>query len=66
MDAEGWTDYFLCRPPRVLCLFSREGHTETFVALPSEFRPEFNVAGLRWKLTGVGKVALERIPVRAR
>ena len=50
-----WHDYIYSSPPRdVLCKFSRDTGS-TWMGYARDFHPEFNVAGLCWRLTGIGK-----------
>lgn len=58
LDRESWTEYDFQRPPDVLCKFWNSNTYRTFIAKPSDFSPEFNVAGLYWKLTGIGREQL--------
>lgn len=58
-DSDGWYDYVGNPAPKdKLCQF-KQGHEENegepWVGYASEFRPEMNVAYLKWKLTGIGK-----------
>lgn len=59
---DGWSDYIFSPPPAVLCQFRRESTGETFLANPLEFSRIFNVAGLQWRLTGIGKQQIEADP----
>ncbi len=64
-DEDGWHTYIGDRPPEdTLCVFER--HTETYqtpsfpqitrwVGYRNEFHPEFNIANLKWRLTGIAK-----------
>ena len=58
--SEGWIPYELQSPPPVLCQFKRTNGA-IFLVNPTSFDPAFNVAGLRWELTGIGREELERI-----
>jgi hypothetical protein len=66
----GWTDYLFKRAPSgILCQFARVetsdngGYmTKPWVGVQDDFRPEYNVAGLYWRLTGIGREQLERCP----
>lgn len=61
MTPEGWTSYELRRPPDVLCRFVRFSDLteQALICKPSEFRPEMNIAGLYWRLTGIGRKEFE-------
>lgn len=65
MVPEGWTSYELRRPPDVLCQFARDGGMP-FICKPSEFYPEFNISGLYWRLTGIGREYLDSLPPEMR
>jgi len=45
-------------PPQLLCMFRRAEWRQPGIGYACEFSPEFNVAGLEWKLTGIAKEAL--------
>lgn len=53
-------------PPPVLCQFWRGDGRPPFVAFPYDLAPEFNIDGLFWRLTGVGRAQLEAMPERER
>ncbi len=62
MPGEDWTSYELHSAPRgLLCQFRRQDGF-AFTGYAKDFFPEFNVAGLEWKLTGIAKEQLERMP----
>ena len=55
-DTEGWVDYINCSPKKdVLCQFKQHEDGIPWVGYSSEFHPEFNVAYLKWRLTGIAK-----------
>lgn len=62
----GWISYIESPPPHyILCQFVRricwEGPVwAQWVGMRAEFSPEFKVANLYWRLTGIGKHQLER------
>ncbi len=66
MNGEDWTSYeFQPAPRTLLCQFRRkDGFAYTGYA--EDFYPEFNVAGLEWKLTGIAKEQLDRMPPEVR
>ena len=55
MTLDGWTSYAYKSAPHVLCQFWREGWDSTRIFNIADGGPEFNVAGLYWKMTGIGK-----------
>lgn len=62
MNGEDWTEYTFQPAPRtLLCQFRREGQP-VYVGYAKDFPPEFNVAGLEWKLTGIAREQLDRMP----
>lgn len=58
-DSEGWYDYCVCpAPPDALCQFKQgieedEGHS--WIGYSRDFHPEFNVAYLKWRYTGIAR-----------
>lgn len=55
------------RPPRgILCEFWREGWESPAVCLPEQLAPEMNAIGLKWRLTGIGRMTLEAMPQSVR
>ncbi len=57
-DSDGWYDYVGNPAPKnKLCQFKQHGDGDPWVGYASEFRPEMNVAYLKWKLTGIAKEA---------
>lgn len=55
-DEDGWFNYIGCRCPRLsLCQFKQHKDGIPWVGYAYEFRPEFNVAYLKWRLTGIAK-----------
>jgi hypothetical protein len=66
MNGETWTQYALQPPSRdLLCQFRRhadQGPAGWFVAYARDFRPEFNISGLEWRLTGIAREELDRMP----
>jgi hypothetical protein len=62
MYGEDWTPSEIQPAPKeLLCQFRRrDGFSHTGYA--RDFMPEFNVAGLEWKLTGIGREELDRMP----
>ncbi len=58
-DSEGWHDYSVNPPPPyALCQFKQgreENEGEPWVGYQKDFRPEFNVAYLKWRYTGIAK-----------
>jgi hypothetical protein len=49
-----WHDYVYFSPPRnVLCQFWNSSRKWT--GYGRDFAPEFNIANLQWRLTGIGK-----------
>lgn len=66
MPGEDWASYELQPAPRdLLCQFRRQDGF-AFTGYAKDFFPEFNVAGLEWKLTGIAKEQLERMPPEVR
>ena len=61
-----WNNYEYQRPPNVLCQFWREGWDHPVIANPSELRPEMNIVGLKWRLTGIGRVYLDSVSPQVR
>lgn len=59
-DSEGWHTYDpYNRPPKYkLCVFERRGTEQRGTGYASEFHPEFNIANLKWQLTGIEKESL--------
>ena len=61
-DKDGWYTYFYSAPPKdALCQFKQdvEGYVGgPWVGYSSDFSPEFNVAYLKWRLTGIAKEGL--------
>lgn len=66
MNEFDWTDYTATPAPRtLLCQFRRrDGFAHTGYA--KDFLPEFNVAGLEWRLTGIARTELEGMPEETR
>lgn len=61
-----FTDYLTYpAPPSLLCVFWRIDWEETgekpWVGYARDFSPMMNVAGLRWKLTGIAREELARM-----
>jgi hypothetical protein len=58
-DEEGWCRYVpgSLPPEKALCLFKRGDDGEPWVGYAG-FYPEFNIAYLKWKLTGIAKESL--------
>lgn len=58
-DTEGWYDYCTCpAPPNALCQFKQdmeELRDKVWVGYSRDFRPEFNVANLKWRYTGIAR-----------
>lgn len=65
MSGEQWNSYEFIRPPEVLCQFMNQ-RGEIFVAKPSNLHPEFNVAGLKWRLTGIARTYLDSLAPEVR
>ena len=67
MDWISWTN---CPPPNVLILIRGERYTNNSgecwheTLYPSELPPEFNIASVQWKLTGIGREQLQLKPVQ--
>jgi hypothetical protein len=65
-----WTDYFLApAPPSLLCQFRRRRANsieQEGVRYAQDFPSEFNCAGLEWKLTGIAREELDRMPEEVR
>lgn len=59
MNENGWTHYLYRKPPNVLCEFQTDA--ERFLAYPKDLHPAFNIAGLYWRLTGIGRRELEQM-----
>ena len=59
-SSDGWLPYVEKRPQQDLVLqFTRAyDSSRPFVAIPANFPPEYNVANLYWRLTGVAKMQL--------
>jgi hypothetical protein len=60
-----WTNYVYHPAPRsLLCQFRRQDgdYLWQFVGYAKDFLSVFNVAGLEWKLTGIARVELDRMP----
>jgi len=54
-DSEGWHTCIGDRPPKDrLCVFERRGPDQRWVGY-ADFHPEFNIANLKWQLTGIAK-----------
>ena len=67
MNGLDWTDYMFQPAPRsLLCQFRRKEWAEIHVGYAKDFRPEFNVAGLEWKLTGIAREQLDQMPATVR
>lgn len=67
MTGEDWTNYITVPAPRtLLCQFRRKDRYFNHVGFAKDFLPEFNVAGLEWKLTGIAKEQLDRMPEEVR
>lgn len=66
MNGDDWTDYTWQPAPQfLLCQFRRkDGFAHTGYA--KDFCPEFNVAGLEWKLTGIAREQLDQMSPEAR
>jgi hypothetical protein len=66
MNGINWTSYEFQRAPRtLLCQFRRkDGFAHTGYA--KDFQPEFNIAGLEWRLTGIARTELEGMPEETR
>jgi hypothetical protein len=60
-DENGWTEYLSSNPPKnVLLQFRRRDSCQDFTWIDyNDFHPEFNVANLYWRLTGIGRHQLE-------
>ena len=62
-DKDGWYAYIYGAPPKdALCQFKQdvEGYIGgPWVGYSSDFSPEFNVAYLKWRLTGIARMQLE-------
>lgn len=58
-DEDGWHiyEFGLLPPEKALCLFKRGDDGEPWVGYAG-FYPEFNIAYLKWKLTGIAKESL--------
>lgn len=58
-----WHDLLEVRPPeRILVEFMQRyetGFTTRWIGTLEELRPDFNITGLRWRLTGIGKAQIE-------
>lgn len=58
-DSEGWYDYCGCpAPPNALCQFKQgweEDEGDPWIGYSRNFAPEFNVAYLKWRYTGIAK-----------
>lgn len=66
MNGETWTNYIMQPAPRtLLCQFRREDGF-THVGYAKDFLPEFNISGLEWKLTGIAREELDRMPLEVR
>jgi hypothetical protein len=58
-DEDGWHDYVGHPPPAgALCQFKRDD-VKSWVDHNDDYSPFMNVAGLKWKLTGIARVQLE-------
>lgn len=67
MTGEDWTNYATTPAPRtLLCQFRRKDRYFNHVGFAKDFLPEFNVAGLEWRLTGIAKEQLDRMPEEVR
>jgi hypothetical protein len=69
MNGEDWTDYnFQPAPSNLLCQFQRidERGCLRFVGFAKDMLPEFNIARLQWKLTGIAREQLDRMPPEVR
>jgi hypothetical protein len=68
MIGEDWTSYQLYPAPgELLCQFRREvPHHAEFVGYPRDFPALSNIANLEWKLTGIAKELLDRMPEQVR
>lgn len=58
-DSDGWYDYCGCpAPPDALCQFKQgreENEGEPWIGCGRDFHPEFNVAYLKWRYTGIAR-----------
>jgi hypothetical protein len=74
--SDGWTNYAYQRPPRgILCVFERRQRTEQSPEYPQvtqrfvdvdDFDPQFNIAYLHWKMTGIGREQWDAMPGQVR
>lgn len=66
MHGDTWTEYTIQpAPPNLLCQFRRkDGFAHTGYA--KDFLPEFDIAGLQWKLTGIAREQWDRMPDRVK
>lgn len=52
----GWTPHLIrTAPSGLLCSFWNEYNRDLWVGYADDLRPEYNVAYLWWKLTGIGR-----------
>lgn len=63
-DSEGWYAYINHPVPKgILCQFERRagmsGEDQGRWVGYADFHPQFNVANLYWRLTGIGKMQME-------
>lgn len=61
-DSEGWNDYMYSFPPENVLLQFKQQRSEITAQVwtgYADFPYEFNVANLKWRLTGIGKHQLE-------
>lgn len=55
-----WTHSLVRRAPLgILCAFMRESWDKPVICKSSDWRPEVDLNGLYWKLTGIGKEELD-------
>ena len=70
MTGLNWTNYiFTPAPPSLLCQFRRRVSDEAAVLCTGyacDFSPESNCANLEWRLTGIAREQLDRMPPEAR
>jgi hypothetical protein len=69
MLGEDWTSYELQPAPRdLLCQFrwNRSGEAAIEVAYAKDFPPEVCTTHLEWKLTGIAREQLDRMPEEVR
>jgi hypothetical protein len=69
MTGLDWTSYEAQPAPRtLLCQFRRQDgkHLREFVGYAKDFLPEFDIAGLKWRLTGIAREELDGMPEAVR